>query len=168
MELKKTCVSARAAAAALAHLFRRTFALTAQYANISGLEAVADPNDLRHGNVSALTTYCREFSTVDRHSGQAVRSFYGHPYDARREAWYWQVKQTVQTRVSSVYIDVKLNEPAMAVCAPLVNTTHSRANQARKGRDVHGLAGVACCGESERVISSARSSSTFPRLLFHD
>ena len=126
-----------------------------QYTNISGLTPVVDPSGLQRGNSSSLTSYCREFHTVDRHTGMAARSFYGQPYDGRRQAWYWNVKKTVETQVSSIYVDTKLGEPAMAVCVPLVNTTLSRASQTRQGRDEHGMAGVACCGMLLTELSNA-------------
>ena len=70
-----------------------------------------------------LRRFCREFFMADPSSGKRKESFKGTLYDPRKRGWYHNTKQELTMRWSNMYIDRNTNEPAFALCIPLVNLT---------------------------------------------
>jgi len=104
-----------------------------------------------------IPAWCRELFTADAHTGKRLVSFDGAPYDCRKRGWYYNVKNEMKKQYSGVYVDKKVQEPAVAACVPLnVSGPSHEPSVSYQGSlsDENGLVGVSCTGILLRDLSA--------------
>jgi hypothetical protein len=128
----------------------------------SGLPPVHDPYNAARENESGnrlLPARCREAFLAKKDDGALGGSFDGDPYDCRYRGWYFNTKEAAKSekvkRWTGMYVDRSTNQPAFALCAPLMNlTAYAPHYNGGLKADSRGLIGVTCTGLYIEAISA--------------